>query len=533
MWVIKYLNGPQAGQTKELKPGRNVFGRAPTCDIQVPSLGASKEHCEITWVGDRILIRDLQSRNGTLVNGVRIQNGMLRSGDKVGVHDIIFEVYEPRTQNSMPVQAYTGGAAAPQIYQQHQMQMPPPMPNSMPASGPQPQASAQNFMVSQGFVKGLISNIQEYLERVALPGVYKLPEVAEFKWVICGFLASLIFAVTLLSMVPAMQVSKASILNESKRRAQSLARSLALLNQGALMGGSFASVSTYSIESEDGVKQAFIIQQVDGLIVAPATLQGRVSEYSFVHRARTESKSQVETIDGSTIGASFPIGVYDPNTGEPNVKYHAIIIYDVSSMALDDSRAIAMFLQTLLLACLAGIVLFYFMYKMIEYPIANLNVQLDTAMREKKDNLGSKYQFPALQNLIGNINSLLTRQLHGDSSGQQVAVSYVDEAAKMPNLTLNPCLVMKASGEIIAANSAFSDISRVSVNQLVGQFASSIPDNSLQQNIEFLLSKSRENPFMLHSDQLEFGGVMYQLNCQAFGQPIDYFIITIFPAGGH
>ncbi len=514
MWVIRYLNGPMAGQTVQLKDGKNIFGRVPTCDVKVPSPGASKEHCEITVMQDRVLLRDLQSRNGTLLNGVRVQNAILRSGDKVGVHDIIFELFDARMQ--------VAAAPPPQFHQQRPPQMP-----QMPPSG----AASQNYMTSQGFFKGLLSNIQDYVERVALPGIYKLPEFADVKWVIAGFMAGLVFVVTLLCMIPAVQVTKSSILSESKRRAQSLARSLGQLNQQALLQGSMASVSTYSLESEDGVKQAFIVQQVDGLVIAPATYQGKNSDFAFVHAARRENKPQVGEIDGSTIGASFPIGIYDPTTGEPTVKYHAIIIYDVKSLALDDGRTISLFMQALVLAFLAGLLVFYFLYKLIEHPLISINAQLDTAIRENKDDIRTAYQFPALQNLIANINSLLSRRMHGEG-GVQVATSHVDEAAKMAGLISEGCLVLKNTGEIVAANAAFSEVSRLSPTQLVGQFANAIPDQSLQQNLEFLLNRAKENPYTLHNDQLEFSGILYQINCQAFGQPIDYFVITLYKAKG-
>lgn len=512
MWVIRFLNGPMAGKTLQLHDGKNILGR--NTDLKIPSGGASKEHLEITVTFDRVILRDLQSRNGTFVNGVRVQNALLKSGDKVGVHDVIFEVTESKPQVVLVPQ--------PQVYHQHhQAHMPPP-----PGA-----AASQNYMTSQGFFKGLLSNMQDYVERVALPGVYRLPELVEFKWVICGFMAVLVFAVTVLCMLPAVQVTKASLLGESKRRAQSLARSLGQLNQQALLQGSVASVSTYSIETEDGVKHAYIVQQADGLIIAPATHQGRTSDFAFIHAARRENKPQVGEIDGSTIGASFPIGVYDPNTGEPNVKYHAIIIYDVKSLALDDGRAISLFMQALILATLAGLLVFYFLYKMIEHPLLSVNTQLDTAIRENKDDIRVSYKFSALQSLIGNINSLLSRRMHGES-GAAIQTSHVDEAAKMTALVSEGCLVLKSSGEIVAANAAFSEVSRLSPSQLVGQFANAVPDQSLQQNLEFLLNRAKENPFQVQNDQLEFGGILYQINCQAFGQPIDYFIITLFKAKG-
>lgn len=511
MWGIRFLNGPQAGQIFPLKPGKNILGRGPHCDVQVNSVGASKEHCEIQMLNDRIAIRDLQSRNGTVLNGVRIQAGFFRPGDRIAIHDVIFELASVEMPEPLRAANYGGS----------------------PYTGAQPQGSmgAVAPASGQGFAKDTWNHINQYIERVALPGVYKLPELAEFKWVICGFLAALIFLVTLMCMLPAMQVARSSLLIESKRRAQSLARTLAQLNQTALMQGTFASVSTHSIESEEGVKQAFIVQQVDGLIVAPATLQGKVSDLGFVHKARLESKAQTDVVDGSSVGASFPIGVYDPATGEPNVKYHAIIMYDVKSLALDDGRAISLFMQALLLSSLVGLLLFYFMYKMIEYPILNLNAQLDTALREKKDSLQVTYQFPALQNFVGNINSLLTRYMNGDGNSTATPVSQAEEAAKVAALVSDACLVLNSQGQIMSANSAFEQLARVSTQQMRGQTVQVMADTALIQNIEFLVSRARENPYGSHTDTLDFSGVTYQSNCQAFGQPIDFFIYTAFKAG--
>lgn len=534
MWAIKFLNGPQAGKIYNLKAGKNVLGRSKECDIQVLSLGASKEHCEVIVFPDKVMIVDLKSRNGTLLNGIKIQNGLLKLGTKAAIHDIIFELVpaESQGQAHRSQSQFSSGAAA-------QYHIPIPQHSNAEAfsqatpSAAQPQMNAsQNYMTSQGFVKGLISNIEDYLNRVALPGVYRLPEYAEFKWVIGGFLGALIIVVTMLCMLPAIQIGKASIINESKRRVVSLARSLAMLNQTALLQGASSSVQLYSIENEEGVKQAFIIQQVDGLIIAPASQQGKVPDIPFVHSARRENKQQVEVLDGNTIGASYPIGVFDPVSGENNVKYHAIVFYDVGSIAFDDNRAVSLFMQTLILAIIVGFGMFYFMYKLIEYPLIDLNSQLDLALRENKDNLSSQFQYPALQNLISNLNSLLTRQGNGDHGGPSLTASYADEAAKVVTIIKDPTLVIREGGQIAAANSHFEKLLHAGAGQLINQNISQLSDQSLLQNLEFLMNRSREAPFVSHSDQLEFGGQAYLINCQAFGQPLDYYIVTLLHAVG-
>src|SRR5690606_38867930 len=96
-----------------------------------------------------------------------------------------------------------------------------PHPHQGPQSETDPQAAPA---FQEGGFKGLLNKANEYLERVALPGVYKLPQFAEFKFVLLGFVVLFIFSTTLLSMIPMVQITRASIINESKRRAASIAR---------------------------------------------------------------------------------------------------------------------------------------------------------------------------------------------------------------------------------------------------------------------------------------------------------------------
>lgn len=127
MWALRVLTGPAAGQVFDLRMGRNLIGRAPHCDVKINSNGVSKEHAEVHVYKEKIMIADLKSSNGTFINGVRAQNGLIRLGDKISVHDVIFDIIpapdiRPKagvpsaTVNiSMPV----GGNAAPQYYPQH------------------------------------------------------------------------------------------------------------------------------------------------------------------------------------------------------------------------------------------------------------------------------------------------------------------------------------------------------------------------------------------------------------------------------
>jgi hypothetical protein len=546
MWALRVLTGPQTGQTFDLKMGRNIIGRGSHCDVKILSQGVSKEHSEIHVYKDKIMVVDLKSSNGTFVNGVKIQNGLVRLGDKVSVHDVFFDIIPSQdlamaSVKQAPVLQTQGSAAlAPQPSFQPEFDpgfasaAPQMMGSISPSMGVPPESLTAK---PEGFVQGLVYQFSDYIERVALPGVYKLAQFAEFKFILGGFVVIFIFAVTMLSMIPMIQITRSSVLNESMRRAQSIARNLAMANQQLLIQGSYSSLTTQSAETEDGIKQVMIVQQSDGMILAPASKAGTTPNIPFVHSARREMKSQVAQLDSQTIAASFPIGQYDPNTGEPSVKAHAIVIYDIGSLAFDDGHVLSLFFQTLIIASIVGLILFFFMYKLIEYPINSLNDQLDVALREKRDSTEVSFHFPALQNLIGNINSLLSRYLHGDQEqGNPLEmVSRDGEAENLIQLMGYPTIAISGENRIISVNSNFEQLSHASSAQLSGQAIASIPDGALQQNIQHLIQKSREVPGTIHTDSLEFAGHNCQIHCHAMGVEkgtVSYFVISVTPTEG-
>ncbi|MNL34170.1 hypothetical protein D3C87_1561300 [compost metagenome] len=178
------------------------------------------------------------------------------------------------------------------------------------------------------------------------------------------------------------------------------------------------------------------------------------------------------------------------------------------------------------------------MYKLIEYPINVLNGQLDTAMRDKTDNTEVSFMFPPLQALIGNINSLLTRYIHGGSEGGAGAAGFINKDGEAENLVQMigfPCVTISREGRMIACNTAFAQILRSEVSAIQGQSYNTLPDIALQKNVEDLMARVRDNPRVLQNDQLEFSGHLCVLSCQGMSSSatdIDYYVLTISPAEG-
>ncbi|MDZ4744080.1 MAG: FHA domain-containing protein [Verrucomicrobiota bacterium] len=70
-----------------------VFGRAEDCDVCIEDTSMSQRHCAIRTWDDLLLIKDLNSTNGTKVNGLKIDRiAILKPGDKVQIGNVIFEI---------------------------------------------------------------------------------------------------------------------------------------------------------------------------------------------------------------------------------------------------------------------------------------------------------------------------------------------------------------------------------------------------------------------------------------------------------
>jgi pSer/pThr/pTyr-binding forkhead associated (FHA) protein len=61
-----------------------LFGRGPDCDVVIPHPAVSVRHCRLVHTSQGWFLEDLQSTNGTYVNGVRIQQAVpVHPGDQI------------------------------------------------------------------------------------------------------------------------------------------------------------------------------------------------------------------------------------------------------------------------------------------------------------------------------------------------------------------------------------------------------------------------------------------------------------------
>ncbi|HYI01648.1 FHA domain-containing protein [Hyalangium sp.] len=100
MPALLLLTGPSAGLRFEVV-SEVTIGRSPSCEIQVDDDKVSRRHAHVFLIEGQVRVRDLGSRNGTLVNGERLQGeARLLPGDRIQVGETT-AIYEPLTQAAL------------------------------------------------------------------------------------------------------------------------------------------------------------------------------------------------------------------------------------------------------------------------------------------------------------------------------------------------------------------------------------------------------------------------------------------------
>jgi pSer/pThr/pTyr-binding forkhead associated (FHA) protein len=88
MAKLVVLSASMAGRSHELTVDKTTIGRVDDNTFQIADPSVSSHHCEVLMQGADVVIKDLNSTNGTFVNGEKISEGALKPGQTLRLGQI-------------------------------------------------------------------------------------------------------------------------------------------------------------------------------------------------------------------------------------------------------------------------------------------------------------------------------------------------------------------------------------------------------------------------------------------------------------
>jgi DNA-binding NtrC family response regulator len=104
------VEGPDAGKTFALdgsQPSRLLIGTSPACDIVVGDRTVSRRHAALELVGSGVRVTDLGSRNGTSIDGLRIEDAYTQGGELVRLGSTSFRLEREKARSVVPLSTRT------------------------------------------------------------------------------------------------------------------------------------------------------------------------------------------------------------------------------------------------------------------------------------------------------------------------------------------------------------------------------------------------------------------------------------------
>ena len=89
--LLRVVSGAEQGRGYQIRETPLTIGRDKICTISVNDTRMSRQHAALYYLAPDFFLKDLASTNGVMVNGRKVKQAKLNSGDKVSMGSTVFE----------------------------------------------------------------------------------------------------------------------------------------------------------------------------------------------------------------------------------------------------------------------------------------------------------------------------------------------------------------------------------------------------------------------------------------------------------
>ena len=488
-----------------------------------------------------IRLQDGGSANGTFVNGnVAIQQEIL-NGDRIGVGPYIFEVAIRKKKK------ISRSPALPELDKSNVVQFPSnpiDMGNDpiMPMQSPEisgalslPNQSDQPMEFGAEEPQDLPSRIKHFFEHYVMPFFYSWNLKSDWKQVCIFSFGLFIIASLFASIQPLLDYSENMVIQETKRRARSIARNIVEMNAPFLARDTETKTTVGGALKEYGVREAYLVD-LDNRIIAP---QSKLNETLLTGpEARTavtgakkfrqglERGFVVTNMQEKIVVAVEPVKILNVRLARNVVSAMSVVSIDVSLATPSWGTISLIYSKSLVILFILGFVLFAVLGRLTLKPMEILNDDIDKVLRGEINQVTHEFKNTELNQLYDVVNSALQRipkdNADGESGGLGGSASADDImniAQLFSDIQQVGVLVFDEDKQIRFINPTFEEVTGIRFSEAqsstIGEVAR---DQAFVALIEDMFEQISNSSGAAVQEEFDFSGVEYNITGAGLGQ---------------
>lgn len=391
MYRLVSVAGIDRGKSFSLSQGGTVIGRDPSCQILLNYDGISKRHLRLNITDHVILMEDLGSANGTLINQKLMKNGLLQLGDLITLPGITFRLVQEKKAAILPSD---GGQLQPQMV-----------------------SINHYFFEDPRNMTSLFQRFHYLFKTKLLSVLYEFNKTYEWRSLLAMMIFGLVCVNLLFTLGPVLDDSKKLIVEELKLRGKQYVDEVARNNALALARLDLDALNDRSLKESSSDLEDYLIFDQSGRVIRPIDKLNTYINDSFAvelvswSKLKKENASKVfsKSLGEGYIGVGKAIVVLSGETqGEQVVGYVALKMRPKTLMQEVMANREA-YLESFIISCSFAFFIYLSLFYLTKRNLAELAYQLELYLQGRQRELKSPFLMEELQPLQKIIKQLLER----------------------------------------------------------------------------------------------------------------------------
>ncbi|MCY4524935.1 MAG: FHA domain-containing protein [Halobacteriovoraceae bacterium] len=451
MFKLIIVGGKNRGKEFDLSEGDNIVGRDESCDIHIPVTGISKKHFNLTLMDGVFYFQDLESSNGTFVNGKITKKAIVHPGDKLAVPDVIMKIVR--------VKEVQLGVSS------------------------QEEDEEEKFLKGGPAPTSLVPRLMHHFKYRLMPVFHGINEEYEWRVLLGIILFVFILSTITLTIFPVLKDSRQLLLYEIARRGAHYADQIGRLNARALSQKQLDRVDSRFLDNEEGVT-SYELFDTEGRIVRPLSKLNEyiVDSFSILSRDwalnNPHSNEAVlkKILSDGEIGVAKKIMAYDVKTGVEIAVGIIAIRFAPKSLAIEAAKNSKAFFEALTTSAIIAMIFFGVIYYLTLKPLEEMRFHIEQTLKGKKKGIESRYLMSEIGPLKNSINSILQSIRELQSNGEEMDnldmeedIAYVNTLKEFIKGAGGPSIILNSEKKIEAINTQAEDLTGMRENAAQGE----------------------------------------------------------------